>query len=634
MLLRVLVLLGCICLSFPTMAMDRTTQRADYLLALAAVQHHDYVHYQKLADKLQDYPLYPYLRYYDLVSRIHTASPTEINSFLTKYSDTPLAQKIWIEWLEAVAADKHWSQYLALYRATSNVTLQCLARQALWHLGYVQPAFNGVQDLWLNPKPSPAACQIVISQWQRDGDLTLTLLWEKIYIAMSGNDINSIHQILPLIPQNQQWVIQLYQAVYNNPALLNEPQLLDNTEPVTRFILKAGMQKLASQNASQALVTWQNLQKWYSFDTVEKQEVARILGVALALQGDPDAINWLTAAGNDNTDQSAQLWRVRAALLIQDWPAVLTAIAQLPPDQQRLAAWQYWQARALAATGQAVNASIIFESLSRQEDYYGQLAALQLGIPISKKFQSHLINQQQLQNIANIAAFQRAFELYQLNYKYLARDEWQWGLQKLPLNQYLYAAQLATQWGWFECAIATNQLLGEQGDITLRYPLAYRGNINLVAQQFHLNPAWVFAEIRQESLFQTQAHSAAGALGLMQLLPDTAITFADKLHLNFAGESTLFNASDNILIGGDYMQKLLSEFHGNMVVATAAYNAGPARVSHWLGKQKPMPADIWVETIPVQQTRDYVKNIMASTSFYEQQLGLPVSFVNRMTGSI
>ena len=424
-----------------------------------------------------------------------------------------------------------------------------------------------------NPKQHPPACQMIISQWENSGGLTLTLLWERIYIAMSSNNIEMIRELIPMIPINQRWIIELWAAVFTNPGLLTESQLLNNTEPVTRFILKVGMQKLASENAEQALLIWQNLQNQYPFSAYEKQEVARILGIALAAQGDPSAINWLAAAGNDDTDQSAELWRVRIALLNQNWPAVLTGIAQLPVDQQRLEAWQYWQARALAAMGQTVNASIIYEDLARQQDYYGQLAAMQLGMPISKKFQTHLVDQQQLENIANLAAMQRAHELYALNFKYEAREEWQWQLNKLPHFQYLNAAQLATRWGWYDCAIATNQLLGEQGDITLRYPLAYRSDVDLVARKFNLNTAWVFAEIRQESLFQMQAHSSAGALGLMQLLPGTAITLADKLHLNFMGDLTLFDPDDNIEIGGEYLNKLLGEFHGNMLVATAAYNA-------------------------------------------------------------
>jgi soluble lytic murein transglycosylase len=394
------------------------------------------------------------------------------------------------------------------------------------------------------------------------------------------------------------------------------------------------MQKLVYENVEQALLLWKNLQTQYIFSTYEKQEVARIIGVELAAQGNPDAINWLAAAGNDNTDESAELWRVRIALLNQNWPGVLAAIAQLPTDQQRLEAWQYWQARALAEMGQTVNASIIYEDLARQQDYYGQLAAMQLGMKISKKFRTHIVEEQQLQNIADLPGMQRAHELFVLNFKYAAREEWQYQLNKLPRYQYLNAAQLATRWGWYECAIATNQLLGQKGDIALRYPLAFTNNVDEVSRKFNINPAWVYAEIRQESLFQTQAHSAAGAMGLMQLLPSTAMLLADKLHLNFMGEETLFDPNDNIEIGSDYLNTLLNEFHGNMMVATASYDAGPARIARWIGKQKDIPADIWVETIPWPETRDYVKNIMASTTLYEEQLDIPVSFEKRMKENI
>jgi soluble lytic murein transglycosylase len=314
----------------------------------------------------------------------------------------------------------------------------------------------------------------------------------------------------------------------------------------------------------------------------------------------------------------------------QNWPEVLEAISQLSPDQQRLPVWRYWQARALAEVGQAKSAMDIYRELATQDGYYAQLAAMQARLPKIKNVQSLPINTDRLQAIANMPAMQRAYELYQLNDKVNASSEWHWALNKLPQDQYLDAAQLATQWGWFDCAILTNQLLGDAGDVTLRYPLAYRAFILTAAKQFNLNPAWLFAEIRQESLFQVQARSSAGALGLMQLLPDTALLLADKMHWQFTGDATLFDAGSNIEIGGDYLQKLTHLFHGDIVSATAAYNAGPARVDKWLAKQGNLPADIRVETLPWYETRNYVKNIMASTTLYEELLGVPDTFNQRM----
>lgn len=627
---RILLIIFTLLFTLPSWAMDRTTQRADFTLALSSLNQGDEKTFQKLSAKLTDYPLYPYLRYAYLKKHIDTTTDNDVQTFLTQYADTPLASRLWVVWLESLAEKKNWSEFLSKYRPTSNETLQCLSREALLKTGQKQAAFNDINLLWLEDKSQPAACKTILNQWELNDGLTLNLLWQKIYLAMAKTNFSVINQLITIVPVNQRWVIELWNAVYNKPQLLEEHQLLDNTEPVTQFILNVGMQKLANHNPNIAIATWLALQQEYLFTAVEQQEVAKIIGVALAANGDPHAIDWLAQAGNDNSDQSAALWRVRFALIQQNWPAVLTAIAQLPADQQKQSTWRYWQARALNALGQTVNANAIYHDLASSHDYYGQLAAMQLNKRNVYPIIALPSNTQQLQQIANISAMQRSYELYQLNLKSESRSEWEWGLKSLPNTQYLAASQLALQWGWYDCAIATNQLLGDQGDITLRYPVAYKINILNAAKSNNINPAWMLAEIRQESLFQTQAHSNAGAYGLMQLMPNTALLLANKLHIHLDNNNSLFDYNDNIVIGGNYLQKLLIANHGNIVLATASYNAGPERVKKWREKVNQLPADIFIETLPWHETRDYVKNIMASTTLYEEELGQPTTFSQRL----
>jgi soluble lytic murein transglycosylase len=150
------------------------------------------------------------------------------------------------------------------------------------------------------------------------------------------------------------------------------------------------------------------------------------------------------------------------------------------------------------------------------------------------------------------------------------------------------------------------------------------------ARQQQINPAWAFAIIRQESAFTDDARSHAGAMGLMQLLPRTAREVARSLQLRFS-RNDLLDAGTNVRLGINYLKTVKDKFKGNDVLATAAYNAGDFRVRQWLPKDGIIPADVWVETVPFDETRDYLQRVMTYTVIYEQRLGQrPVPLLERM----
>ncbi len=155
-------------------------------------------------------------------------------------------------------------------------------------------------------------------------------------------------------------------------------------------------------------------------------------------------------------------------------------------------------------------------------------------------------------------------------------------------------------------------------DVTLRFPLAYNDEIKYHAAKYNINPAWAFAITRRESSFMSDAHSAVGAKGLMQIMPATAkqLTRRKTMTRNY-----LLNSKNNINLGTRYLKDLLDRYDGNQVLATASYNAGPYRVKSWIKSKKSVPADIWIETIPYKETREYVKSVLAYQQIYQYKAG-------------
>jgi len=145
----------------------------------------------------------------------------------------------------------------------------------------------------------------------------------------------------------------------------------------------------------------------------------------------------------------------------------------------------------------------------------------------------------------------------------------------------------------------------------LAYPLAYFDAVKQAAAIDTVDPFLVLSVIRQESVFNPLVVSRAGAVGLMQLMPATAATVAADLAQPFAVDS-LTRYAINIRFGTHYLKKLLDQFHGNMVQAIAGYNGGPPAIMRWFEKNKSKNFDLFIEDIGYEETRGYVKKVLAN----------------------
>jgi soluble lytic murein transglycosylase-like protein len=151
----------------------------------------------------------------------------------------------------------------------------------------------------------------------------------------------------------------------------------------------------------------------------------------------------------------------------------------------------------------------------------------------------------------------------------------------------------------------------------LMYPLHYRDIITSEAVQRNIDPCFVFAVIRQESVFNPDAVSSAGAIGLMQMMPLTGAALARELGKPFSVD-TLYRPSANIRYGTVYLRKLLDQFNENDVLALASYNGGPPNAREWYIRNRDKDLDLFIEDIDFSETRNYVKRVLANYWFYRR----------------
>jgi soluble lytic murein transglycosylase-like protein len=153
--------------------------------------------------------------------------------------------------------------------------------------------------------------------------------------------------------------------------------------------------------------------------------------------------------------------------------------------------------------------------------------------------------------------------------------------------------------------------------LEMYYPLKYGNEIEKYAKERGLDPDHVRALILQESYYNPEAKSRVGATGLMQLMPPTAKEHAARLGIPFAA-SRLESPEVNVRLGTYHLKMLVDMFGGNTYLATAAYNAGQGNVLKWRRAAPKKPIDEFLESIPFQETRNYVKRVTMLRSAYDR----------------
>jgi len=612
--MRLLIFLISLLITVTAARADSLTTTADrlaFVQAESSLARGNIFNFRLLSSQLQQYVLYPYLQYAAITQQLDLTAQPQVDNFLQTYADTPLAARLRIDWLFSLAVKQQWQCYLKYYQPTTDTTLQCYYAQALWQTQQKNQALKLLPDLWLSANDVPDACMPIFKIGQASGALTTDLVWQRVQLELK-NKKSLDKNLLTLLPTVLQVPAKLWQIVRDKPSLVTDPALFAINDNYTHTILLDSIQHFAVQKPQQVAALWPALQSEYNFSEQDKQIITRAIAIELARSADPDALNWLAQVKPLYVNNLVKIWRIRAALALQNWILVRYFIAQLPVAESQQSIWQYWYARALAQTDQLTQAQTIYQQLAQQVNYYGLLASQQL-----RNHYQPVINNDAQVNLAQITiipAIQRAYELYSLHMINDARREWQWATKTMDPSQLRTAAQLAMQWNWYDRALMTAAKAGDY-DFAVRFPVAYRAQVISSAQQQNLDPAWVLAIMRQESAFMPDAKSRVGALGLMQLMPRTARLLSTNI-----GNLGILNANNNITLGSRYLNHLDSEFDNNQTIATAAYNIGPTRLQKWLPLYKKLPADIWVDILPWQETRNYVRTVTLATAIYRQQL--------------
>lgn len=623
-LLGLLLLLGLLpARAADILPADIETQRRDYQAALAALRARDLGRYQALFSRLDGYVLQPYLQYEFLKDRVETAGPATLRKFLEQNDHTPLAEALRARWLHRLAARGDWRTFMAEYSDIADEPeLLCLYLGRRVRASERQAGLMArIERLWLTGKRLPDACNPVFAAWRKAGHMSADKVWERIGLAMEARNVSFASELASYLPPTERPWVRRWQAMYRDPVRGLDAIDYEVDTPVARRIVTHGVVQLAYRDPEAAMARWQTLKGEYQFFGEDEDYVLRYLGILAAQHHLPVALPWLAAVSVRPDDRNLQLWRIKAALRAGEWETAGRFIAALPEQEARLPRWRYWTARIEEAKGEKRQAAEIYGALARERDYYGFLAADRIGAEYSMQHQSIAVTSDELAAMQARPGVRAAGELYALGQVSDARRQWAWTIREMNNRELQTAAVVARDWGWHDRAIYTVALSDHMHDLELRFPLLYRELVQAAATEYTIDPGWIYGVVRQESAFVADARSTAGALGLMQLMPATGRLVGRKLKLPVRSTQALLNIETNLRLGASYLKEVLERNRGHQVLATAAYNAGPNRIPSWM-PEKPLDADVWVETIPYSETRGYVKNVLAYTAVYDYRLGV------------
>lgn len=603
----------------------RSEQRSLYMQSLDALATGDEAGYQLLLEQLADYPLRPYLEYAALTRDLATLPDSRVDAFLAAQAGTVLAARFERQWLTALVTAERTGDLIRYYNPSNTTTeLTCQVLKARLDRGDIA-AFDAVAPLWNVTISQPNICDPVFDAWLAAGRMEPDIGWQRFSKTLKAGNLNLARYIEGLLPPREQALAQTFLAVHENPERLARVTEFNAADPETSEIVVHGLQRLAQRNAPRAMELLHAHAQRLGFTESTRLSTQRYILQRMLIQGHITAAE--TLLRNDPALRSDALgdWLLRDALGRQDWARFDDRLALLPASGRNSERWRYWEARSLlqrAAPEAELAAEAIYRELSELRSFYGFLAADALGLPYAVVDRPVAVSAQELAQLAQQPAFERAHELYLVGDESNALAEWEHAVARLSTPEVLAAGRLAANWGWYRNGIQAMIRASYWDDMELRFPLVYQEHISeAVSTNPQLDRYFVFAIARQESAFMAEVISPAGAMGLMQLMPPTGRELARKVGMRITN-ADLLQPATNIALGSRYLAEQLQDFGGNRVLAAAAYNAGPNRVRQWLGRlESNIPVDIWIETLPFGETRGYVQNVLAFAIIYAHRNG-------------
>jgi soluble lytic murein transglycosylase len=627
------VLVGCVQAQPPNPARD------DVILEMQkAFQGGNKARLAQLLPQAQGHALEPWAAYWELRSRLETATPQEIQQFLAKYQGTYQEDRMRNDWLLLLGQRRDWDTFAQEYpkfRMKDDREVRCygLLVQALRDGNAVPAVSDEVRRNWLAQRDADDGCTLAAAtllgaKGLAPHRLTTADAWRKARQAIEAGRPRAAAAALEMIKPE---AVPLLNELNASPSRFLTSKVFAASR-TRRELVGLALIKMATSDVENAAAQLEN--KWGpQLHPEERDWIWGVIGRQAAQRLVPDANAYFSKVERDKHLNDELLgWKVRAALRAPrgtDWRNVLEAVNAMSDEAKADSTWVYWKARALLAGNRPTEAhraeaEKLLQSIASPKGFYEQLALEELGQKITVPGKPVPLTDDEKKMARQEPGLNRALYAIALGLRGEGNREWNYTTNLHRAGGFndrelLAAAQFACDREVWDRCINTSERTRTEFDFEQRFPTPFRESVVRRSREIGLDPAYVYGLIRQESRFVMDARSHVGASGLMQVMPATARWTANKIGLNGFKTDQLHDRDTNIAIGTGYLKLVLDDFAGSMPMAAAAYNAGPSRPRAWRNGPV-LEGAAWAENVPFQETRDYVKKVLANTTFYAAML--------------
>ena len=637
-------------------ALGTTDDPASVRAALDAATRGPHSEFERLSALLAEHPLRVWIDYAELHGRLDRAEESSVSAFLDRYPDQPASELLRTAWLQQRLARSDWSGFLRNYRGSDRLDLRCghvLARLrtgATTAATAVGSAANGsaarestaadfdwsaeVEALWLHGRSMPNACDAPFAELAARGRLDDALRWQRFDLAAEAGQPGLMRFLAGSLTETART------RALDYVRFLEQPDSAVGAWPRdarSRRIAVLGLTRLARRDPDRAESLSAEIAPALQLDADATGQIAHAIALWSAAGYRPETARRMAAVPRPQQDDQLLRWRLREALAREHDADALAALLAVPAEQRATGSrWRYYEARLRERAGEHEAARALYADAARHADFFGFLAADRIDRPYALCPLSPSDDDRLRQRMAAHPGLARALALFDLDRPGWAELEWRAALTGLTDAERIEAVRLARAAGWYDRALfALDRHPDELRYYRLRFPLPFPRTIREHAERHELDPAWLAAQIRAESAWMPQARSSADARGLMQILPGTGRDLARTLGLPWPGSAALDRPLFNITLGSAYLRQQLDAFGGRPHLAIAAYNAGPTPVRRWQAARGGLDPDLFIETIPFHETRDYVARVLAFAVIYDWRLhdrAVPIS--ERLAGKV
>lgn len=597
-------------------------QREAYLNALDAYSAGKYAEVESiLVNDLSDYPLAVNIEY--LMLKRPGADMNQIRKFINSGQHDVLSARLKSYYIQKFDNNADYKGVLSVSPSIpQSEDLKCLWLKAQYKTGNRHNAVAFLKNKFTHAEPLNAGCMGLASVLVATGAMTEADIYSRVYEAYWTRNKQGIYQTAArMLHKSKAYSepLKLMSKYYANPAGYAAIPVTQKTAATAVF------RRYGRVEPRGALKDFQSFISKYHPSEKDIRDIKKAIIISLLFERDDLPMDFidseLPSLGNEDMFKQ----RIRLAIWNRDYIALNKYLNRLPAETLKEDNYRYWRAVALENLGREEEARAIMKELAGVRSFYGYLAADKVGAP-------YVINEVAVPsvNIRQRAGFIEKYPAYLrfTEYEFLGdrkglRTEWKELMNQATVDDARYIAKTEAERGYYDLALWESIYKKDWDVLSLRFPVTYREIYSTQSDAQKVSLTFMYGITRQESMMNPKAKSPVGAMGLMQIMPETAKIVSRKHGVGYSKPVDLLKPEVNVVLGTAYLKDLLSDFGGNRIFTSAGYNAGPRRAVRWQSSDG-VCRDLatYVENIPFNETRNYVQKVVLYDYMYQHLLGV------------